>query len=450
MAPAGRAPTAAGIMIERYTRPRMAALWAEEHRLATWLEVELLACEALATRGQIPTSVAEDLRSRARVDPLRVRAIEAEVRHDVIAFVTAVAETVGDSGRYLHLGLTSSDIVDTAFAVVLRDAADLLLTELDTLRTAVRRQAERHAHTVMIGRTHGIHAEPMTLGLKLASWYTQLGRAGRRLRAAREEIAVGKLSGAVGTFANVDPEVEAAVLGRLGLGAEPVATQVVARDRHAAFFSALALLAASLERIALEIRHLQRTEVGEIQEPFAAGQKGSSAMPHKRNPILAENLCGLARLVRSYADAAVENVALWHERDISHSSVERVIAPDATILVDFMLARTTEIVEGLVVAPERMAHNLGLLGPAIHSEQLLLSLVRHGVPRERAYRWIQRHGLAGAATDFRAAVQSDPDISAVLATAEIDAVFDVKHHLRHVDTLLARAFAAQEADHGAG
>jgi len=434
-------------MIERYTRPEMAALWSERHRLATWLEVELLACEALAGRGLIPAAAAEELRRRASVDPERVRAIEAEVRHDIIAFVTAVAETVGDAGRYLHLGLTSSDVVDTAFAVVLRDAADLILTGLDRLRAAVRRQAERHAHTVMIGRTHGMHAEPITLGLKLASWYTQLGRAGDRLRAARREIAVGKLSGAVGTFANVDPEVEAVVLQRLGLAAEPVATQVVARDRHASFFGALALLAASLERIALEVRHLQRTEVGEAQEPFAAGQKGSSAMPHKRNPILAENICGLARLVRSYADAAVENVALWHERDISHSSVERVIAPDATILVDFMLARTTEIVDGLVVSPERMAHNLGLLGPAIYSEQLLLSLVRRGVARDRAYRWIQRHGLAGDG-DFRAAVRADRDISAVLSPAEIDAVFDVKHHLRHVDTLLARAFAAPEGDRG--
>jgi adenylosuccinate lyase len=432
-------------MIERYSRPQMAALWSEERKLATWLEVELLACEALASRGQLPAAAVRELRRNARVDPERVRAIEAEVRHDVIAFVTAVAETVGDCGRYLHLGLTSSDVIDTAFAVQLRDAANLLLAGLEILRAAVRRQAERHAHTVMIGRTHGIHAEPITLGLKLASWYTQLGRAGRRLRAAREEIAVGKLSGAVGTFANVDPEVEAAVLERLGLRPEPVATQVVARDRHAAFFGALALLAASLERVALEVRHLQRTEVGEAHEPFAAGQKGSSAMPHKRNPVLAENLCGLARLVRSYADAAVENVALWHERDISHSSVERVIAPDATILVDFMLARATEIVDGLVVSPERMEHNLQFLGPAIHSEQLLLSLVRHGVSRDQAYRWIQRHALAGGA-DFRTAVQGDPDISAVLSAAEIDAVFDIRHHLRHVDTLLARAFAAAETD----
>jgi adenylosuccinate lyase len=430
-------------MIARYTRPEMAALWSEEQRLATWLEVELLVCEALASRGQLPAAAAEHLRRHATVDPARVRAIEAEVRHDVIAFVTAVAETVGDAGRYLHLGLTSSDVVDTAFAVTLRDAADMLLRELDVLRAAVRRQAERHAHTPMIGRTHGIHAEPTTFGLKLAGWYTQLGRAARRLRAARREIAVGKLSGAVGTFANVDPEVETAVLARLGLGAEPVATQVVARDRHAAFFSALGLLAASLERIALEVRHLQRTEVGEVQEPFAAGQKGSSAMPHKRNPILAENICGLARLVRSYADAAVENVALWHERDISHSSVERVIAPDATILVDFMLARTTEVVEGLVVSPERMAHNLRVMGPAIHSEQLLLSLVRHGVARDRAYRWIQRHGLVGETADFRAAVRNDPDISAVLSAAEIDSVFDLKQHLRHVDALMGRAFSAE-------
>jgi len=374
-----------------------------------------------------------------------VRAIEAQVRHDVIAFVSAVAETAGDAGRYLHLGLTSSDVVDTAFAVSLRDAADLLCTELDRLRRTIRSRAEEHAHTPMIGRTHGIHAEPITLGLKLASWHTQLTRAARRLRAARAEIATGKLSGAVGTFANVDPEIEAIVLERLGLVPEPVATQVVARDRHAAFFGALALLAAGLERIATEIRHLQRTEVGELQEPFATGQKGSSAMPHKRNPILAENLCGLARLVRSYASAALEDVALWHERDISHSSVERVIGPDATILVDFMLARTIEVVGGLVVHPDRMARNLELLGAAIYSEQLLLTLVRHGVERDRAYRWIQRHGLEQAGGAFRAAVAADPDIREVLSQDEIDAVFDLRHHLRHVDALLARAFACEEA-----
>jgi adenylosuccinate lyase len=434
-------------MIERYTRPEMGQLWSEEQRLATWLEVELLVCEALAARGEIPAAAAQELRSRARVDAGRVRAIEAEVRHDVIAFVSAVAETVGEPGRYLHLGLTSSDVIDTAFAVLLREATDLLLAGLDRLRDVLRRQAERHARTVMIGRTHGIHAEPVTLGLKLASWYTQLGRARIRLVAARREIATGKLSGAVGTFANVPPEVEATVCERLGLRPEPIATQVVARDRHAAFFGVLALLAASLERIAVEVRHLQRTEVGEIEEPFGAGQKGSSAMPHKRNPILAENLCGLARLVRSYAAAALENVALWHERDISHSSVERVIAPDATTLVDFMLARAAELVDGLVVHPEAMARNLGLLGGAIFSEQLLLALVRHGVSRDEAYRWIQRHALRARGADFRTAVTSDPDISRVLSPAELSALFDIQHHLRHVDGLMRRAFSGEQEGH---
>jgi adenylosuccinate lyase len=427
-------------MIDRYTRAEMGRLWSEEHRLATWLEVECLASEAMAAHGQIPADAAAELRARARVDVARVRDIEAEVRHDVIAFVSAVSETVGDAGRYLHLGLTSSDVVDTAFAVLLRDAASLILAGLDRFRTVVRRQAERHARTMMIGRTHGIHAEPITLGLKLASWYTQLGRARARLVAARAEIATGKLSGAVGAFANVGPEIEAHVLGQLGLTPEPVATQVVARDRHAAFFSALALLAASLERIAVEIRHLQRTEVGEVEEPFAAGQKGSSAMPHKRNPILAENVSGLARLVRSYASAALENVALWHERDISHSSVERVIAPDATILIDFMLARMTGVVDGLVVHPELMEENLGRLGGAIFSEQLLLALVRGGVQRDEAYRWVQRHALQASQADFRASVCSDPDIGGVLSRKDLEALFDFGHHLRHVDELLRRAF----------
>ncbi len=417
----------------------MARLWTDERRFAIWLEVELLVCEALASRGEIPAAAVAELRARARVDPARVRAIEAEVRHDVIAFVSAVAETVGDVGRYLHLGLTSSDVIDTAFAVQLRDAADLLLNELGRLRGAVARQARAHAHTVMIGRTHGMHAEPITLGLKLASWYTQLGRAARRLGAARAEIATGKLSGAVGTFANVDPDIERVVLARLGLAPEPIATQVVARDRHAAFFGALALLAAGIERIAVEIRHLQRTEVGELAEPFGPGQKGSSAMPHKRNPVLAENLCGLARLVRGYAGAALENVALWHERDISHSSVERVIAPDATTLMDFMLVRATEMIDGLVVRPEAMARNLDMLGGAIFSEQILLALVRRGVARDRAYRWIQRHALVGSGVEFRAALARDADIGAVLTGAELEAIFDVGHHLRHVDTLMRRA-----------
>src|SRR5881296_501651 len=324
-------------MLQRYTRPEMGRIWSEDARLARWLEIELALVDVLAERGEMPAAAARALRANARIDVARMQAIEAEVKHDVIAFVSAVAETVGDEGRFLHLGLTSSDVVDTAFALQLRDAADLLLAGLDRLRTAVRTQAVRHRRTPMIGRTHGMHAEVITFGFKCASWYAELTRGRRGLSVARAAIAHGKLSGAVGTFANIEPAVEAAVLRRLGLRPEPIATQVVPRDRHARFFGELALLAGTCERIAVEIRHLQRTEVGEVAEPFAPGQKGSSAMPHKRNPVLAENVCGLARLVRAHALAALEDMALWHERDISHSSVERVIGPDATIVVDFML-----------------------------------------------------------------------------------------------------------------
>src|SRR6185295_14789181 len=382
-------------MIERYTRPEMGRVWSEESRLGRWLEVELAFVDVLAERGEVPAAAARALRTGARVDVSRMRAIEDVVKHDVIAFVSAVAETVGDEGRYLHLGLTSSDVVDTAFALQLRDAADLLLAGLDRLRAAVRAQALKHKHTPMIGRTHGMHAEPITFGLKCASWYAELSRDRRRLAAARAEIAFGKLSGAVGTFANHDPSVEAAILARLDLQPEPIATQVVPRDRHAVYFTTLAILGGTLERIATEIRHLQRSEVGEAAEPFGSGQKGSSAMPHKRNPILAENVCGIARLVRGYATAALENIALWHERDISHSSVERVIAPDATIALDFALARMAGVVEGLEVRAEAMAANLARTSGAVFSEQVLLALVRKGVARDQAYRWIQRHALAG-------------------------------------------------------
>jgi adenylosuccinate lyase len=355
----------------------------------------------------------------------------------VIAFVSAVAETVGPEGRWLHLGLTSSDVLDTAFALGLCRAADLLLAELDRLREVVRGQALRHRRTPMIGRTHGVHAEPITFGLKCASWYAELGRSRRRLIAARAEVAHAKLSGAVGTFSTNAPAVEAAVCARLGLAPEPIATQVVPRDRHAVFFGTLAVLGGSLERIATEVRHLHRTEVGEALEPFGRGQKGSSAMPHKRNPWMAENVTGLARLLRAYAGAALENIALWHERDISHSSVERVIAPDATCVADFMLARVTEIVDGLEVHPEAMARNLERLGAAVFSEHVLLALVRRGVPRDVAYRWIQRHALAGG--DFQAALTADPDVSRHLPPSELKALFDMDHHLRHIDELFARA-----------
>jgi len=431
-------------MLPRYTRPEMGRIWSEEARLARWLEVELALTDVLAERGEIPSGAARKLRADARVDPVRMRAIEEVVKHDVIAFVSAVAETVGDEGRFLHLGLTSSDVVDTAFALQLRDAAALLLAGVDRLRQAVRVQAERHRDTVMIGRTHGIHAEPITFGLKCAGWWAELGRDRRRLEAAREGIAFGKLSGAVGTFANHDPAVERAVCMRLGLKAEPIATQVIPRDRHAEFFTCLAVLAGTCERIALEIRHLQRTEVGEVAEPFAPGQKGSSAMPHKRNPVLAENVCGLARLVRTHALAALEDMALWHERDISHSAVERVIGPDATIVVDFMLARLAEVIEGLEVRPEVMRTNLERLGAAIFSEQILLALVRHGVTRDEAYRWVQRHALAGG--DLQARLAADRDVTRHLSSSEIAALFDMRHHLRHIEALFARAL---EDDDGA-
>ena len=431
-------------MIDRYTRPEMGRIWSEEGRLGRWLEVELAVVEALAERGDVPAAAARALRAHARIDPARMRAIEAEVQHDVIAFVSAVAETVGDEGRYIHLGLTSSDVVDTALALQLRDAADLLLVALDRLRGAVRTQALRHRRTPMIGRTHGIHAEPITFGLKCASWYAELGRGRRGLARARTVIAYGKLSGAVGSFANITPAVEAAVCQRLGIAPEPIATQVVPRDRHATFFAQLAIVAGTCERIATEIRHLQRTEVGEAAEPFGRGQKGSSAMPHKRNPILSENLCGLARLVRGYALGALEDMALWHERDISHSSVERVIGPDATIVLDFMLARLAGVVEGLEVRPEAMAANLARLGGAIFSEQILLALVRRGVARDQAYRWIQKHALAGG--DFQAGLAADPEITRHLSAAEIGTLFDFDHHLRHIDDLFTRAL---EDDDGA-
>jgi adenylosuccinate lyase len=427
-------------MIERYTRPPMAAVWDEEAKLRIWLEVELLACEALAERGEIPPDIPAALRARARVDVERVRAIEREVAHDMIAFVTSVAERCGPEGRYLHLGLTSSDVLDTAFAVQLVRAAALLIEAAAALRDAIRTQAERYRGTVMVGRTHGIHAEPITFGLKLAGWYAEMQRNVGRLQAAREAIRFGKLSGAVGTFAHLAPEVEAYVCQRLGLEPEPLATQVVPRDRHAQFFTTLAVVAGSLERFAVEIRHLQRSEVGEAQEPFGGAQKGSSAMPHKRNPVLAENVTGLARLLRSYAAAALEDIALWHERDISHSSVERVIGPDATIALDFMLHRMTHVVDNLVVHPDAMAANLERWHGAVFSESVLLALVHKGVGRDEAYRWVQRCGLtAMEGADFRAEVSRDADITRYLSADELSELFDLHHHLRYEHALYERA-----------
>jgi len=431
-------------MIDRYTRPQMAAIWDEEAKLRIWLEIELLSCEAVAQRGDIPKDVPAKLRERGRVNVARMQEIEAQVAHDIIAFVTSVAENCGPEGRYLHLGLTSSDVLDTAFAVQLVRAADLLIEGATSLRDAIRQQAKKHRGTVMVGRSHGIHAEPITFAIKLAGWYTEMQRNVERLQRAREVIRYGKISGAVGTFAHSAPEIEAYVCGKLGLQGEPVATQVVPRDRHAEYFAILAIVAGSIERFAIEIRHLQRTEVGEAQEPFGGAQKGSSAMPHKRNPILTENVTGLARLMRSYAVAALENIALWHERDISHSSVERVIGPDATIALDFMLSRLTRVVKDLVVHPDAMKRNLELWHGAVFSEAVLLALVRRGIAREEAYRWVQRCGMkAMAGADFRVEAAQDPDITKHLTAAEIGELFDLRHQLRYEDELLRRAFGGK-------
>ena len=433
-------------MIERYTRPAMGRIWTEENKLAKWLEVELLACEALTERGEVPRDAVVRLRQRARVNVTRMQEIEAQTKHDVIAFVSSVAETVGEEGRYLHLGLTSSDVIDTGFAVQLCEATDLLVIDLDALLGVLKRLAQTYTHTVMIGRTHGVHAEPITFGLKAAHWYAEMARNRTRLVQARQEIAFGKISGAVGTFANIDPEIETFVCAHLGLIPEPVSTQIVPRDRHAAFFSTLALIGSSLERIATEVRHLQRTEVLEVEEPFTPGQKGSSAMPHKRNPWQLENVCGMARLLRGYALTAFENVPLWHERDISHSSAERVIGPDATIALDFMLARLTGILDNLVVHPERMQQNMATLGEAIYSEHLLLALVRKGISRDEAYRWVQRNAMRvwENGVSFAAEVRHDPDITRLLSPAEIDQLFDVHHALRHTDAIMQRVLNERE------
>jgi len=429
-------------MIERYTRPEMAGIWSEEARLQRWLDVELALVEELAARGEVPAEAARVLRRDARIDVARMQAIEAEVKHDVIAFVSSVAERLGDESRFLHLGLTSSDVVDTAFAMQLRDAADLLLAGVDRLRAAVRAQAEAHKHTAMIGRTHGIHAEPITFGLKCAGWYAELGRGRRVLAEARALIAHGKLSGAVGTFGANPPAVEAGVCGRLGLTPEPLATQVVPRDRHAHFFTRLAVLAGTCERIATEIRHLQRTEVGEALEPFGRGQKGSSAMPHKRNPVLSENISGLSRLIRSYALAALEDVALWHERDISHSSVERVIGPDATITLDFMLGRFTGMMEKLIVYPERMMTNLNMTHGVIFSQMVLLALIEKGTTREDAYAIVQQSAMKSwqEGLEFRELLEKDPIVAKYLQKKDLAAIFDVNNFLKNLDFIFNRVF----------
>ncbi len=429
-------------MIPRYTHPEMGRIWTDQRRYEAWLQVELAAADAMAEAGIIPADAARELRAKARFDVARIEAIEQTTHHDVIAFTTAVAEHVGPAARYLHFGLTSSDVVDTALALQMVEASDLILADLDALADAVRERAEEHRRTPMIGRTHGVHAEPITFGLKLALWYSQIQRDIGRVRRARETIRVGAISGAVGTFAHLPPAIEAAVCRRLGLEPAPVSSQIVARDRHAELLAALAITAASLETFALEIRGLQKTEIGEVEEPFAKGQKGSSAMPHKRNPIGCEQICGLARLLRANAHAAMENIALWHERDISHSSVERVILPDSFIALDHMLRRFTRIVRGLVVHPDRMRENLMRSRGVVFSGQVLLELAARGVSREEAYVWVQRNAMRSfdEQLDFRSLLAADPDISRVLAPQDLDRAFDLETQLRHVDVIFERVF----------
>jgi len=425
-------------MISRYSRPAMTAVWSDESRLQIWLEVETLALEAMVKEGLAPREAYDEVKAKGRFDAARVLEIEQEVKHDVIAFLTNVAESVGASSRYVHRGMTSSDLLDTTLAVQLNRAGVMILAGVDRVLGALKKRAVEAKHVPCIGRSHGIHAEPTTFGVKLAGWYAELARQRSRLVSAIEKIA-----GAVGTYASVSPAVELHVLSRFGLKPETVATQVVQRDRHAVFFNALALLGCSIERFCVEIRHLQRTEVREVEEKFTPGQKGSSAMPHKRNPILTENLTGLARLLRGYAVSAMENVPLWHERDISHSSVERVIAPDACIIADFMLARFESVVEGMVIHADRMLENLESSRGLIFSGALLVALVDHGVTREDAYRLVQKHALPaweGGATLLER-VRSDVEVTKRIPTAELDDIFDLKRHFRHVDTIFARALA---------
>jgi adenylosuccinate lyase len=429
-------------LIPRYSRPAMAAIWEPENRFRIWLDVELAACEGWNQLGRIPDDALAAIRERAGFDVGRIDEIEKEVRHDVIAFLTSVAEKVGPESRFIHMGMTSSDVLDTALAVQLVQAADLILQGFDRVRAAVRRKAFEHRDTVMMGRSHGVHAEPITFGMKMALWYEELGRGSERIRRGKEQVAVGKLSGPVGTYSNIPPELEEFVCGKMGLKPEKVSSQIIQRDRHAEYMGALALAATSLEKFAVEIRHLQRTEVAEVREPFRSGQKGSSAMPHKRNPILSENLAGLARLVRGYGLTALENIPLWHERDISHSSAERVIFPDATILLDFMLHRFAEIMEGLEVDARRMRTNMDLSGGTTFSQSLLLALVGAGMTREEAYRIVQEnaHRAIDSGRTFSDLIREDPSVTARLGPVDLDAVFDPSALVKNVGAIFRRVF----------
>ena len=435
-------------MVPRYSRPQMAALWTPQARFGIWFEIEAHATDALAQLGVVPQAAADALwrwwETKPAIDVAAIDAIEAVTKHDVIAFLTWVAEQVGEEARFMHQGMTSSDVLDTCLSVQLSRAADLLIADVDALLAALEARAREHKFTPTIGRSHGIHAEPVTFGLKLAGYHAEFQRARARLVAARAEIATCAISGAVGTFANVDPRVEAHVAAKLGLRVEPVSTQVIPRDRHAMFFATLGVVASSLERLAVEVRHLQRTEVLEAEEYFSPGQKGSSAMPHKRNPVLTENLTGLARMVRGYVTPALENVALWHERDISHSSVERYIAPDACITLDFALVRATGVVEKLLVYPERMRRNLDRMGGLIHSQRVLLALTQAGLSREASYALVQRNAMkvweSDGALSLLALLKADPEVSGALSAGELEALFDLDYHFKHVDTVFERVF----------
>jgi adenylosuccinate lyase len=430
-------------MIARYTLPEMGAVWTEENKFQKWLEVELAVCEVHAEMGTIPHDALEEIKSRAKFSVERINEIEKTTDHDVIAFTTNLAESIGDAARFVHYGLTSSDVVDTANALLLRDACDILLKKIDSFLPVLQRRALEFKHTPQVGRTHGIHAEPTSFGLTFALWYDEMQRNRERLTRARVALAVGKISGAVGAFALLDPEVEERVCARLGLRPAPVSTQIVQRDSYAEYLCTLAVIASSLDKFALQIRHWQRTEVREAQEKFKRGQKGSSAMPHKRNPILSERICGMARVVRAHSIVGLENVALWHERDISHSSAERVVLPDASIATDYMLHKMASLVDGLVVYPERMLENLNTTRGLIFSGRLLLALTQAGVARETAYEWVQRNAMRvwDEGEDFHSLVTADKDIAAHLSKAQIDAVFSLDTYLRNVDQIFARVFA---------
>ncbi len=429
-------------MIDRYSRPIMQELWSLENKYRTWLEVELAVCEAWAKRGRISKEDLAIIKEKASFSVERIDEIERDIHHDVIAFLTNVAENVGPSSRYIHMGLTSSDILDTSFALLLKRASDIIMDDIDKLLSILKEKAYEYRELPMIGRSHGVHAEPITLGLKFTLWYQEMERNRGRLEAAIEDISYGKISGAVGTYAHMDPEIEEDVCNILGLRPAPISTQIIQRDRHAHYFSVLAVLAGSIEKIALEIRHLQRTEVLEAEEPFGSAQKGSSAMPHKRNPILSENLCGLARLIRSYAQAAFENIALWHERDISHSSVERVIAPDATILIDFMLNRLIRLLSGLLIYPDKIRENLWLTKGLIFSQQVLLALAEKGLSREDAYRLVQKRAMECWQTkkEFKSLLLEDDEIMKYLTEKEINDIFRIEPYLRHVGRIYERVF----------